>query len=580
MLENMTEPNKVSDAWSTLNWKQIQRCVYRLQQRIYRASQRGDIRSVQSLQRLLTKSRSAKLLATRRVTQENTGKKTAGVDGVKSLTPKQRLRLADTLALGKKADPLRRVWIPKPGKTEKRGLGIPTMQERGVQALALLALEPAWEAIFEPNSYGFRPGRSTHDAVEQIFHCIKLHPKWCLDADIKGCFDRINHDALLQNLSQAAHPSIVRQVKAWLQAGVMADDELQVTQMGTPQGGVISPLLANIALDGLEKTITKAIKGAKVVRFADDFVILHKDIQAILKAKEMTASWLNNVGLELRDDKTRITHTLDGGKDYQTGFDFLGFNIRQYPTPRRRMNKSQRPYKTHIKPSQEKIKRLVKRLGDVIKQNRGISQCALIAKLNPIIKGWANYNRGAVAKRIFANLDTILYAQLKRWAERRHPLKGKRWVKDRYWHTVGQSNWVFGVEQNGLVVLKLASFSETPISRHIKVKSEKSWYDGDWAYWAVRRGKHPLVGTCEATLLKRQSGRCAICRDAFDLYDRTEIDHVNPRSNGGKDVYSNLQLLHQVCHHAKTSWDRKGLCPIRPWANTEFPEGIDRRGAV
>lgn len=408
MQENMTEPNKVSDAWSTLNWKQIQRDVYRLQQRIYRASQRDDVRTVQSLQRLLIKSRSAKLLATRRVTQENIGKKTAGVDRVKALTTKERLCLTDTLVLGKKADPLRRVWIPKPGKTEKRGLGIPTMHSRALQALAKLALEPAWSAIFEPNSYGFRPGRSTHDAVEQIFHCIKLQPNLVLDADIKGCFDRINHDALLQKLPEKAHPSIVRQVKAWLKAGVLDNDELQVTETGTPQGGVISPLLANIALDGLSAAIKKAIKGSKVVRYADDFVILHTNLQSILKAKEVTASWLDNVGLELRDDKTRITHTLNGGKDYQTGFDFLGFNIRQYPTPRRRMNKSQRPYKTHIKPSQEKIKDLALRLGNVIRQNRGISQRALIEKLNPIIRGWANYNRGAVAKEIFAYLDTIL----------------------------------------------------------------------------------------------------------------------------------------------------------------------------
>jgi RNA-directed DNA polymerase len=345
----------------------------------------------------------------------------------------------------------------------------------------------------------------------------------------------------------------------------MDRDEFQATERGTPQGGVVSPLLANIALHGMEEAIKKAIKGSHIVRYADDFVILHKNLQSILKAKEFTQQWLSTVGLELRDDKTRITHTLEGGKDYQTGFDFLGFNVRQYRTPRRRINKTQRPYKTHIKPSKGKIKGIVKRLGDLIRKNRSISQPALIEKLNPIITGWANYHRVGVAKEIFSYLDHVLYLQLKRWAERRHPLKGKVWVKDKYWHTIGSKNWVFGVKQEGKLILELKSFNEVPISYHTKVVGEKSWYDGDWVYWGARRGEHPMIGTREATLLKRQNGRCTICRGVFDLYDQVEQDHALPRSKGGKDVYDNLQLLHSVCHHAKTSWDEKGYCPIRPW---------------
>lgn len=563
----MMEPGKVSDAWEVINWKKVQKIVYRLQNRIYRASKRGDTRTVQSLQRLLSKSRSAKLLATRRVTQENKGKKTAGVDGIKSLKPIERLRLAGTLALGEKVNPLRRKWINKPGKKEQRPLGIPTIHDRATQALAKLAMEPEWEASFEPNSYGFRPGRSAHDAIGQIFNCIRLKPKWVLDADIKGCFDNINHDVLLQRLSKS-HPSLGRECKAWLKAGVMDEDIFQTTESGTPQGGVISPLLANIALHGLEEAIKKAIKGTHVIRYADDFVIIHESLESIIKAKEVTRKWLSNVGLELRDDKTRITHTLNGGKDYQTGFDFLGFNVRQYPTPRRRMNKTQRPYKTFIKPSKKAVKGIIKRLGDIIRKNRTVSQRQLIEMLNPTIRGWANFHRIVVSSEIFSYIDHTLYLQLKRWAERRHPLKGKKEVKDMYWHKVGKENWVFGVKQNNKIVLKLVNIDDTEIKRHDKVVGDKSWYDGDWTYWGTRRGEHPMISNHEATLLKKQNGRCSICQGVFDLYDLTEEDHIWPKFLGGKNVNNNLQLLHTACHHAKSRWDEKGYCPIRPWINS------------
>jgi RNA-directed DNA polymerase len=268
--------------WKTQNWRKVEQRVFKLQKRIYRASQRGDTKTVHKLQRLLTSSWSARLLATRRVTQDNQGKKTAGVDGVKNLTPPQRLTLARTLRLRPKAKPTRRVWIPKPGTTEKRGLGIPVMQERATQALVKLALEPEWEARFEPNSYGFRPGRSTHDAIEAIYTTINQKPKFVLDADIAKCFDRINHTALLKKLH--TYPTLRRVIKAWLKAGVMDGGKLFPTEEGTPQGGVVSPLLANIALHGLETAIkqafpwTKKVQGRRVewqpyvIRYADDFV--------------------------------------------------------------------------------------------------------------------------------------------------------------------------------------------------------------------------------------------------------------------------------------------------------------------
>ena len=565
---------QISDSWETTRWPQIQRDVFRLQQRIYRASQQGDTRKVRSLQRLLLKSWSAKRLAVRRVTQENQGKKTAGIDGVHSLPASERLTLAENLKLDGDADPVRRVLIPKPGKSEYRKLGIPTMRERAKQALAKLALEPQWEARFEPNSYGFRPGRSPHDAIYQVFLCVSQRPKWVLDADIAACFDRISHSPLVKQLGDS-HASIARQCRSWLKAGVVADHQFQATDEGTPQGGVISPLLANIALHGLETTVKAAIKGAHLIRFADDFVVLHPDRAAIIQAKEVVCQWLAARGLELSEKKTRIAHTLDGVTENPTGFDFLGVNVRQYPTPRRRMNKSQRPYKLLIKPSKTAVKRLVQKLNDVVHQHQGASQERLIKALNPIIVGWANYHRPNVASRTFAYLDSVLYWQLRRWARRRHPNKGRQWVRHRYWHSIGRRNWVFGVMQSDKMTVKLARFSDVSIRRHIKVRGNKSWYDNDWTYWATRRGHHPTTSVREAALLKQQRGRCPICRSVFDVHDAIDQDHIWPTAKGGRDGYQNLQLVHRSCHHRKTRWDNQGCCPVRPWG---WEKG--RRGAV
>lgn len=572
--DNMTESIKTSDAWETVHWSQVQRNVYRLQQRIYRASQQGETGKVQSLQRLLLKSWSARVLAVRRVTQENEGKKTAGIDGIHSLKPAERIQLAKEITLDRNADPVRRVLIPKPGKSEYRKLGIPTMRDRAKQALAKLALEPQWEALFEPNSYGFRPGRSPQDAIEQVHRCISQKPKWVLDADIAACFDQISHGPLVIQLS-SSRPSLTRQCRAWLKAGVLQDGSIQATEKGTPQGGNASPLLANIALHGLETTVKMAFKGAHLVRFADDFVVLHASLDTIVKAKSLISQWLGDRGLELKEEKTRITHTLDGGSDYSTGFDFLGYGVRQYRTPRRRMNKSQRPYKTLIKPSSTSLNRLVQTLNDTVKRHRMSSQNTLIEALNPIILGWAHYHRSNSASRTFAYLDSVVYWQLKRWAKRRHPNKSQAWVKARYWHTVGGRNWVFGVRQAGKITRKLAKFSDVSIQRHIKVRGAKSWYDGDWIYWATRRGCHPITGIRHATLLKRQKGRCPICRGVFDIQDSLEQDHIWPQARGGKDGYNNLQLVHRSCHLHKTEWDRRGHCPIHPWRGD-----LDRRGVV
>src|SRR4028118_2053007 len=252
-----TQSQQLMVEWHKIDWRKLERRVYKLQKRIYRASQCGDVKAVRRLQKTLMKSWAARVLAVRRVTQDNTGKKTAGVDGIKSLSPAARLKLVNNLKLGTKASPTRRVWIPKPGTDEKRPLGIPTMKDRALQALVKLALESEWEARFEPNSYGFRPGRACHDAVAAIFDSIRYKAKYVLDADIAKCFDRINQEKLLEKLN--TFPTLRRQVRSWLKSGVMDGKELFPTSEGTPQGGVISPLLANIALHGMEERIKEYV---------------------------------------------------------------------------------------------------------------------------------------------------------------------------------------------------------------------------------------------------------------------------------------------------------------------------------
>src|SRR5215213_3057261 len=314
--------------WNTLPWKRFERQVFKLQQRIYRASRRGDTKAVHKLQRLLLTSRAARSLAVRKVTQDNRGKRTAGVDGVSALTPPQRLALARSLRLSATAHPTRRVWIPKPGSTEQRPLGIPTMGNRAEQALAKLALEPEWEARFEPNSDGFRPGRSCHDAIEAIWASITKQAKYVLDADVAHCFDRIDHQALFAKLH--TFPTLRRAVRAWLRAGVLDGAALFPTAEGTPQGGGASPLLANIALHGLAEAIRAPFPHGNgkakplVVRYADDVVVLHHELAVIEEAQRLADAWLAGMGLAMNPSNTRITHTLEV-HDGQRGFDFLGF---------------------------------------------------------------------------------------------------------------------------------------------------------------------------------------------------------------------------------------------------------------
>jgi RNA-directed DNA polymerase len=538
--------------WQELPWQKIERAVFKLQKRIYRAAQGGDTKTVHSLQRLLIKSWAARCLAVRRVSQDNQGKKTAGVDGIKSLTPHQRLQMVQNLTLSDKAQPTRRVWRPKPGQAEKRPLSIPTMQNRAEQALAKLALEPEWEARFEPNSYGFRPGRSCHDAIDAIFKSICLQAKYVLDADIAKCFDRINHQALLRKLQ--TFPLLSRAIRAWLKAGVIDDGQLFPTEEGAPQGGVISPLLMNTALHGLETTITTKFPKAKIVRYADDLVALHPELNTIQQIQSEIAAWLGQMGLELKPSKTRITHTL---KPHQgpIGFDFLGFHFRHYRTGKTHSSKSTngKPlgYKLLIKPSQPAIKRHLQSLRTIIKHRRGNSQEQLIGHLNPVIKGWTAYYKTVSAKQTFVKMNHLLFRNLKRWAIRRHPDKSRTWIIEKYWR-LEQGKWNFAPRQGR----PLYPHYQTPIKRYTKVRGTKSPYDGDWLYWASRRGHQPGIPKRTAFLLKRQKGQCARCELYFKPDDTLQVDHIVPAAQGGADGYDNWQLLHTHCHHRKTAQEK------------------------
>ncbi|AFZ51627.1 group II intron reverse transcriptase/maturase [Dactylococcopsis salina] len=570
--------------WNQIDWKEVEIRVFKLQKRIYRASQSGDVARVHKLQKLLLRSWCAKLLAVRRISQDNQGKNTAGIDGVKSLSPKQRLSLAESLTLTGKGESLRRVWIPKPGRKEKRGLGIPVMEDRARQALLKLALEPEWEAKFEPNSYGFRPGRSCHDAGEAIYKAINLKPKWVLDADISKCFDRINHNVLLQKLNTT--PIMARQIRAWLKSGVLDRGDWMPTNEGTPQGGVISPLLANIALHGLEEYIkqwTETWKGRKeknrksisLIRYADDFVVLHKDKSIIQQAKMLIEQWLHGLGLEISESKTRVCHTLHETDETKAGFDFLGWNIRQYKVGKHHSGKTAHKeilgFKTIIKPSDKNIKTHYEKIVEALDSMRGKSQEVIIDKLNPIIRGWCSYHKTVCSKETFQHIDHLVYNKLNRWIKRRHPNKTPKWCKERYFHLTKEKDlakedrkdkWVFSTPSdvpNSPVAgtHELWKHAWTPIERHIKIEGTRSPFDGDWRYWSKRRGEYPGISKRVATLMKRQEGKCTRCGLYVKDEDVVEVDHIVPKAEGGKDHYKNLQLLHRHCHHQKTAEDRQ-----------------------
>jgi RNA-directed DNA polymerase len=452
--------------WQTINWVRARRQVRKLQARIVKATQEGRYGKVKALQWLLTHSFSGKSLAVKRVT-ENDGKKTPGVDRIIWNTSEAKTNAILSLQKrGYSPLPLRRVLIPKKnGKT--RPLGIPTMKDRAMQALYLYALEPVAETTADRNSYGFRPKRSTADAGAQCFTCLarKNRAEWVLEADIAGCFDNISHDWMIANI-----PTDKTVLQKWLKAGVVYQNELFPTEAGTPQGGIISPVLANMTLDGLEKALVKAFpysaqKGLKMnmVRYCDDFIVtgyskewLEEEVMPVV------VNFLAERGLALSPEKTSITHITEG-------LDFLGWNVRKYDG------------KLLIKPSKASIKLHLEKLREIIKANKSVRQVDLIKMLNPVLRGWANYHSHMVAKETFARIDHAVWFMLWQWAKRRHPNKGAFWVTKKYFKTQGNRKWVFAAEdeEQGKVI-RLLFESDTPIRRHLKIKADANPHDPKW----------------------------------------------------------------------------------------------------
>ena len=520
--------------WHGIPWQDAHQVVGRLQARIAKAAKAGEWRNVKRLQRLLTRSISAKALAVKRVT-ENQGRKTPGIDRQTWSTPDDKWQAVGTLHhKGYKPKPMRRVYIPK-ANGDRRPLGIPTMRDRAMQALHLLALDPTAETTGDTHSYGFRRGRSTADAIEQVRNALgrRHSPKWVLEGDIKGCFDNISHEWLLAHV-----PMDKGVLRKWLKAGYFEGNSLFPTESGTPQGGIISPVLANLALDGLQsklaglfRTVREA-RAAKVnfVRYADDFIITSSSRELLEeKIKPLVQEFMRERGLELSEKKTLITHVDDG-------FDFLGWTARWQGGM------------LLTKPARKNVKNFLEKIRGTLRQMRTARQDDVIDKLNPVIRGWANYHRSQMATRTFAKTDHLIWQALWRWARRRHPNKGERWTKARYFRRIAGRDWRFAEKDKAL--LTLTSFRKKP---HIKIDGSRNPYSPeDEDYFdarLARKMESDLKGRRKlAWLWYWQEGLCPCCNQKITKETGWHIHHVIKRSEGGSEQMSNLQLLHPNCH--------------------------------
>jgi RNA-directed DNA polymerase len=560
-------PDFDGDAWEQVDWRYHEEQVRRLRCRIFKAVREGDLATARNLQRLMLRSWSNTLVSVRQVTQRNTGRRTAGVDGQVALTSQARAEVAVQVHATRgsgRPSPVRRVHIPKASdKIKMRPLGIPVIMDRCHQARVRHALEPEWEARFEPRSYGFRPGRGCHDAIESLFNTLRGKAKrvWILDADLAGAFDNIDHDHLLKTIGD--FPAR-RMVAGWLKAGIFeAGKGFSPTEAGTPQGGVISPLLLNIALHGLEEAAgvryqtgkyagTVAAASPTLTRYADDLVVCCHSRRQAEQVKARLTAWLAPRGLAFNEAKTRIVR-LD-----KEGFEFLGFHLRRYPSG-----------KLLIKPSVKAIKRFRKRLAKEFRALRGANVAAVLAKTNPIVRGWVAYYRTVVSSRVFHTLTEHLWKLTYKWACWSHSDKPKRWIVQRYFGKFNKfrnDRWVFGDRDTGAYMPKPAW---TDIVRHTLVKGEASPDDPGLAeYWAKRRRKvKPPLDSYTVRLLTRQDGRCSLCGE--NLLDPDQppqtpqgwewwflrvtrmaikadylVHHDTPNAARGKRTH----LVHATCH--------------------------------
>jgi RNA-directed DNA polymerase len=499
-------------AWECVDWRYHEEQVRRLRGRIFKAVQEGDWPSARGLQKLMLRSWGNTLVSVRQVTQRNTGRKTAGIDGQVALTSQARAEMAVRVHASSGShvpSAVRRVYVPKASdKTKMRPLGIPVLADRCHQARAKNALEPEWEARFEPRSYGFRPGRGCHDAIESLFNTLsgKSARVWILDADLAAAFDKISHEHLLKAIGDFPAREMIA---GWLKAGIFeAGKGFAPTGEGTPQGGIISPLLLNIALHGLEEAAGVRYRtGARagevgsgspaLTRYADDLVVCCHSRQQAEQVQARLAAWLAPRGLAFNEAKTRIVHL-------SQGFGFLGFSLRRYPDG-----------KLLIKPGEAAVKRFRKRLAREFRALRGTNVSAVLATIVPITRGWCAYYRTVVSTRVFAALSDYLWKLTCKWACRSHPNKPKCWIVGRYYGKFSKfraDRWVFGNRDTGAYLPKP---SWTGIVRHTLVKGAASPDDPALArYWADRRLKvKPPLDASATGLLTRQDGRCALCGD-------------------------------------------------------------------
>lgn len=531
--------------WESIDWDQCRTVVKKLQVRIAKATRNGNWRKVNSLQWILTHSYSAKCLALRKVLQ-NKGRNTPGVDGEILSSPKQKSALVSSLKRrGYRAKPLRRIYIPKSDGRSKRPLSIPTMKDRTMQMLHAMALVPVAETTADISSYGFRQERSCADAIEQCFNILakQMSPHWVMEGDIKGCFDNISHQWVLNNI-----PTDKKILAKWLKAGYIETKKLFPTHRGTPQGGIISPVISNMVLDGIVTLLKTKFGnrpiGINLVRYADDFIVTAKSRECLeQQVKPLLMEFLKERGLELSLEKTKITHITDG-------FNFLGQNVRKYPNGRVRN-------KLLIKPSKDNIKTFLANIRKTIQKYKTLDQVTLIKILNPKIRGWANYHRHIVSKEIFSKMDSEIWRALWKWSKRRHPNKSANWIMNKYFHRQKRRNYCFSGEEkspNGKKVsYTLTLMSDVPIRRHVKIKNATNPFDPEDVPYFERRKTAKMKLKSKGRLLAKQRiaaqhGKCSHCGEKITCKHNWQLHLLKSPSNGGTFVSGNLSILHDQCH--------------------------------